>query len=635
MSEDNFGFYFEKQGLAGTQGPNDPSGEYFSSTEVAESLTREVIQNCLDARADPTKPVKVVFELRTMSTTEVPGISGLRAAFAGAIMATKNLQGAKYMQDAGTSAAKKVISVLRIGDYGTIGLGGTESVQDSQSALSTLTRSTGASLNDGQRGGSFGIGSAVGPFASQMRTVSYISLPTGKGTPVFAATTKLASHVDKDGIRRQGTGYFTNLDDTSDFQYLRGLDRLDGFQSRTEAGTDVYIFDYRDAQDDSGLLRIKRAAVENFFVAIERGRLVVEALTDEGGWTLDASTLKDVMESDELLSESVLPYFMALTEGDLVEAELPHVGTVELRVWVSDSLTKKYGTQVMRAPLMKVQIVPSAFHVPFAAVFICANETGNQVLRETEPPTHDKWSDRGPRANSKAVGGIKRFIREELGKLLPEHAGAKASIKGLAALLPQIAGVEEPGVAGDSPSAKNTPGNDESPVVLGRPELVVQDPNSSGQSIITIQRSGRSDPEATESGTTGKRGGDKPTPPDPRPPRPGPPTPVAPGEGRSRIRSREVRFRSFADSRSGESILVLTAFEDVEGDLELAALGGGEREVFSAELASVVLETATGLAPQDVKGAVIRDLKLKKDVPVRMHVVFMNGTRYRLGVKDE
>src|SRR5947208_1419663 len=78
-------------------------------------------------------------------------------------IATRGSQGHDRMLAARDFANRGAVTVLRISDYGTTGLRGSESVNDSRSPLSALTRGAGISANDGARGGSFGIGSAVGP----------------------------------------------------------------------------------------------------------------------------------------------------------------------------------------------------------------------------------------------------------------------------------------------------------------------------------------------------------------------------------------------------------------------------------------------------------------------------------------
>src|SRR5260370_32232290 len=45
-------------------------------------LAREVIQNSLDARVDPKKPVRVVLKLRQIKRADIPDVENLRRAFA-------------------------------------------------------------------------------------------------------------------------------------------------------------------------------------------------------------------------------------------------------------------------------------------------------------------------------------------------------------------------------------------------------------------------------------------------------------------------------------------------------------------------------------------------------------------------
>ena len=79
MKIDNYGFYFEKQGKSGYQGPIDPRQEYFKGLHADHAVVRETIQNTLD---NPGKnadgAIRMVFELSMMRTNEIPGIEKLR-----------------------------------------------------------------------------------------------------------------------------------------------------------------------------------------------------------------------------------------------------------------------------------------------------------------------------------------------------------------------------------------------------------------------------------------------------------------------------------------------------------------------------------------------------------------------------
>lgn len=629
---DEYGFYFEQAGLAGYQGPNDPSEEHFTGKDIEQSLAREMIQNSMDAKADGTGPVRVVFELSAVHTDAIPGIFGLRDAMAAAVEESRDLQGHEHVVTAFESACSTRVPVLRIRDYGTQGLTGSESRDHPHTPLSMLTRGTGASSNETWRGGSFGIGSSVGPLASKMRTVAYASKRRDDQDVIFASVSRLCSHRDGEGTPRLGTGYYTFLDDLSDFRYRRNPDSIDGFDSRKETGTDIYVYDYR-AAGGTGLLDVKRAAAENFMVAIHRGRLVVEGRTPTGGWRLDSETIAETIESDEVLRTELLPFYRALTETKAIPGNLRHTGEVQLYIHVDDTLEKKLGTQVMRKPLMKITTLQHTFHVPYAAVFICENDEGNQTLRDIEPATHDKWNDKGPRSNEAAVKEIKTFIRKELFEVVPQKLGKSTMIRGLARFLPLDLGQSGDDDTGAGTSPSDRAGSEtESSRRLGRPEkLGALDWQVQGRYSVSVSRQGTADQQADTTGRRGNRSGATTSADEERQDKE---TPAAEGDGRARIPSNHIGFRSFAEPEAGYATIVLRPLQDTEGDLELAALGSAGSDVYEAPISSVQRRTPEGLIDLEVHGATVRNLKLTEGEHVSLRVKFRHGSRYRLGVKN-
>ncbi|MEA3549239.1 hypothetical protein [Pseudarthrobacter sp. C1] len=626
-----YDFYFEAAGRAGYQGPNDPSGEYFTNKDLEQSLTREIIQNSMDAKSAHSSCVTVEFDLRAVATDEIPGIKTLRDSIAAALAASQDLQGRKYLAEALHSVESDVVPVLRIGDYGTKGLTGSESKDTPLTPLSTLTRSTGASSSEGSRGGSFGIGSAVGPLASKMRTVAYTSKPFDEDHIVFAAISKLASHRDNNNEWRQGTGYYTSLLE-NDFKYLRNPAPFGHFPARSVDGTDLFIFDYREAGRDSGLADVKRAAVENFMVAIHRGALVVKGRTEGHEWILNSETLSGAIDADDHLVRSARPFYRALTESEPVVATLKTVGEVELYLFVDDTLEKKLGTQVMRKPLMKVDVLNHTIHVPYAAIFICANDAGNSRLREIEPPTHDRWNDRGPRSDGAAVREIRKFIREELMRMIPQKLGKSASIKGLAKFLPIDLGAEEGKGIGGTRSSDRVPSEKESPRRLGRPEKLDHlDWRDQGAVSVPVSQYGAADGDSETEGRRGNKAGSASSGDGDRKDTD---SGGVLGDGRSRILPRTIKFRSFAEHTDGQSTVVVTALEDVNGDLELSAYGAGNADVYDVPIEKVMMRTASGMHELDVQGSTIRGLKLDRNQKINLQVTFGHGGRYRLGVKN-
>lgn len=625
-----FGYLFPKAGMVGFQGPNDPSGEFFTDVELEESLARELIQNALDARPeDSVKPVTVEFELSTAEVNDIPGILGLRQAVELALRDVEQLQGREKLEQAKASMHQAIVPVLRVSDFGTRGLEGSESLEFPKSALSALTRGTGVSSSAGYRGGSFGIGSAVGLVASRMRTVGYVSRPQYEDVNVYASASRLAGHRDGANVWRTRDGYFTNLAVKDDYEYLRFGGELAFFHPRSEPGTDVYIFDYVAAKSDPDLLSLMRSTVSNFLVAIHREALIVRGRSGTNEWVLNKETLADSFDLDDYLAKQVLPFYRALTQGEVIHGNLPTIGEVQLYVWPDDAMEKRLGTQYMRSPLMKVGMYdPASIPIPYAAVFICEDKDGNELLREIEPPTHNKWNDRGPRSNGKVVRQVRKFIRDELLQFVPDNIGDAITISGIERYLPLNLGTGSG--TGNGPGSNRTgaaPEDSETAVRLGKPAGPSPLHLARDLSVhVQVEQSGVATDGAGDDGRSGERGGgilDR------HKGRRDVERPVEPGEGSSLIDAGQVRLRSFVVG-DGVTRLVLRAESSVSGDLRLVAIGAGEN--FPVEVASATLSTPRGRHPLEVEGAVIKALELVQGSTMELDIRFANASRYRIGV---
>lgn len=462
----DFGFAFEKQGLGKNEGPVDPSEEYFTG-EPTESLVRETIQNSLDAKSSDT-PVRVVFELRTISTADVPDVETLRSVVSAAIPEYAKHQGAMLLTKASEDLEAPFVDVLRIGDYGTTGLEGSETLADSSSPLSALTRGSGVSSNEGDRGGSFGIGSKAGLAASSLRTVFFNSRTSETEPDVFAGYSRHASFTDPaDGERRVASGYYRDRRVTDDFNYLRGWTPFQPFEPRSEPGTDLYVMGYKDAANDPRLHDVRVAAARHFLVAIQWGRLVVQGVTDEGTWTLDSHNLEDFLKSSEDLRASIYPFLVALKDPEPYRTEHPELGELVLFVNEDDTLDRSLWTWAMRGRLMYVTSYKhTGISVPYAAIFVATSEIGNAKLRALEPPQHSAWEPKRAPGGNRVVDAVKAFIREGLRAKIKVQAGKRTTIRGLAKYLPSDSDLQRGRGEGHQPQAGN-PSDVESGALVG------------------------------------------------------------------------------------------------------------------------------------------------------------------------
>lgn len=629
MINSHFGFYFETAGRGASQGAITPAGQFFEGSLAEESLVRETGQNSIDARAGAA-PVTMVFELVDMSTASIPGIDGLRNHLAQVEEQTRESQGHDSMLLAHETAQQPSIPVLRIGDYGTKGLVGSESINDPKSSLSALTRGAGISADDGSRGGSFGIGSAVGPMASDMSTVLYTSLPLGTADVVFAGYSCLATHRDTDGTWRVGDGFFTDLNHEEDFRYLRDPEPVGPFAPRTAPGTDVFVLGYRKADTDPDLRHIKVAFMKNFLVAIDRGELVVKGRTSTAQWELNSENLKDHVVEDA----EVAAFYRAIKDPEPIVKTSKNFGKMSLYISVDDTLEKTLHTITMRTPLMKIDTFKhNSIPVRYAAVLECSDIQGNTLLRAMEPPQHHKWDPGRALNGAKLLNELKTFVREGLKSRVKQQIGDQVEVKGLSKYLPsELFEDKSKSVDATTGTPELGPGSDRESSTVRGAEGQVRTPLVGGRKSVPLGVRTAASSDGDSPTTKGKDTGG----PKKRKEKGG----VLPGEGQNgdgtaRITSGDVSFRSWSDASTGDICLALTAFEDIVGDLVLVALGPGGKTEDDYELPIVQssLTTAGVAIPLSIKGNVLSQLELKAGVRSQVRLKLSSNHRYRLGIK--
>lgn len=637
MNHGEYGFLFKPNGNE-EQGPSNSGEEIFSDDTVAQALARELGQNSLDAIAkDGAWPVTMVFELHRMKTSDIPDVDNLKRHLRAAL---NRYPDSPRLQQAVSTLEGDFIDVLRVGDYGTKGLSGSESIASKGSVLTALTRGSGVSVGKTDAGGSFGIGKSVGILSSLVRTEFWTTRTPSSNETVFAGCTQLTTHQtpSSDDPRKLlgPMGTYTLLSDTEDYHYRRSPAPLGPFPQRTEPGTDVYIVGYSDASDDPKLEQIRDAMIDNFMAAIMRGHLVVEGIADKGrGWRLDSDNLKRVidMTSDPDRRIVMQAFHNALLQTPIVKTD-KRLGEMKLYVNIDDSLPSKLNTIVMRKPLMKVRTYANtSITAKYAAVLECSSPQGNRILRGMEPVRHDDWQAARDKENgAAALRSIRKFILEELRKRVHRELGDEIIIKGLNTLLPselQIDGnPDRHGVR-----AANGPGSErESASLQGRESTPEPVSNTGGKSVsITLTKPAVSDGSGESVSTGRQRGGEAKRGKHVA----GIPASGKTGDGNSVIDGTNLSMRYWFDAKSGNYILVLRSRtgETEKGALRLtAALDGtfGNYTPFIEEATDI---SGTEPRPLKVQEGSISTVKVTGKRPTRLQVRIKGGIRLQLGVK--
>jgi len=440
-------------------GLNEPGIEFFKKSN---SLARETLQNSGDAADENgSQPVRVSFELVHLPRDLFPGVGELREIIVSCREYVLKSCGndeerskewaQAWFENALRLLDQSLIPVLRIRDENTTGLEGGE--QDENKPWFRLIKKQGSGAMHGVGGGTFGIGQRA-PFAfSQLRTVFY-STRTRSGGHAFIGKSILSSF-RKDGRVFRNIGFWgVPLEDSDEgVRALREADDVPEFFRRATTGTDLYVMGF-DSQDWRA--RLTESVLINFFAAIQGGSLVVEitgegtsqkisrdniekfvesrieqAMKDAGG---KKSAQKEVQES----LGATLHYLRALASpenGKPFELKHPKLGLMKLYVKRDQNALSK--TVFMRRPRIAVFEKTQRLTDGHAAVFLCEEKEGNEILARMEDPAHKDWDqDRYPNDRN-LLADIRKFVRDSLTSLAQRDPDEQQDVPSLGQYLPE------------------------------------------------------------------------------------------------------------------------------------------------------------------------------------------------------
>lgn len=578
-------------------------------------IARETIQNAVDARLDYAKPVTVIFERLACPVSALPGhmmlldrVRRCREFVSGQVKAEKFFQNAIRLLEGGK------LQVLKISDYNTKGLSGSD--EDRDGNWYRLVRVTGTSSAKGVEGGSFGIGKGAPIAASSLRTVFYSSIDD-KGRAVFQGKARLVSHYDKDHDVRRGVGLYG----VDGYKAVRDADAIPDFFRRKERGTDIFVMGYRSNADWQQ--KIIRSVLENFWLAILSGGLEV-IVKDVKLNTINKNTLREMLEEYE--AERAKFFYESVTNPTQEFTEdLKNLGKVSLFVRKQDGFPNKI--MMVRKPKMLVEERRSwVLREPHAGVCICDDDRGNSLLKELEPPAHDKW-DRGRAPDVEnglvALQELDAFIRRSLKSLGEAVTSEPQDIPGLDRYLPDSEDRDYASQVGAEPLDTTELFSEEE---TGREIGSMKEPTAAEVETVlrhaTVVKSPATGIGVGRGGANESSGGD----------RPGTSGGEEPGAGDSeRIRTADIRFRSFVQkAKDGfEYHFVITGREDCRGAIRLIAVG--DDGSYPVEIESA--KDATAGRRYDVSGPMIKGISVESGKTARLAVKLSSKKKYALGIE--
>jgi hypothetical protein len=616
-------WYFPSTDGGDEQGINDTLRETFEG-DHERYVARESIQNSMDARVDDTQPVRVRFERFDIPTSEIPGVDSLRDTIVRATEYAGSEDRVGTYEAAMNVLNQETVSVLKISDYNTTGLGGGDQ-KDGGKGWYKLVRATGVNQMSGVGGGSFGIGKGAPFAASILRTVFYSTF-NEEGQHAFQGKARLSSFLNDDNDVRQGTGQFGLIvKDVKGVASVRDRELIPSTFCREDRGTDVYVVGYQTMEQDWKKLLLN-SILNNFWAAIHFDDLNVELVDGEEVLSINSDNLGELMsEYAGGVEDSLTFYETVLNSDHNIEDNLPLLGRVKLFVRMRPGLPKK--VQMMR--MSKMVVATKNYRVlpePYAAVFICDDPEGNKKLRELEPPTHDEWiAKRNKEFGKQVIKEMDDWMRKRLKEFAGNNSTEPEDIVGVSEYLPEIEERDDmkPYTGGDG-EVMNTGTDEETAHEIGaireeKPynETVIRDKEVS---IVTSAGTGEVEPVI-------RRG-------DPKPSKPTPPSDetVDPKEEGSvpLIDTASLTFRAREIVRQGNKMyqIVLSSNEDESGSIRLMAVGDDNE--YPVEIDNVEDDTGKTYAISD---AYIRGIDLKQNERLKLWVQLKQHKRYVLGVE--
>lgn len=434
---------FPSTGGGSISGLNETGITQFKSLPM-QSVTKETLQDSLDARASTNKPAIVKFSVFSMPRADLPDVEGLTKIFnLGEEYWENHNEAKKFFTEGKELLLQDTITIMAIQDYNTKGLSNISSSKDGANTGGwvALVRSTGITEKGPNASGSFGIGKHAPFAASKLQTVIYGTLNEDMKIG-FQGVSKIASFRDMDGEITQGTGYF-GYAKQNDFIPVTKQQDIPRLFRRTQQGTDKFIIGLNE--DKNWEAEVLAETVSSFMMAILENKLEVFI----GDFHLTKKTFPQAIKKIEQYSPDhlAIQFYEALTSPNHKKI----VGTfktdegkneeIELYLLAAEGLKRRI--VLYRGTGMKIYD-RGQFRTPieFSGVMVVKGDRLNAVLRKMEPPTHDKWDPNLFKENIKYAKKLHReinaWLNEQTRNLIDVSDVESIELKGLEKLLPDV-----------------------------------------------------------------------------------------------------------------------------------------------------------------------------------------------------
>lgn len=435
------------------------SGIQFFNDDTLLSLAREICQNSLDAKNDKnTDPVVVEFHSFRLKKENIMGYDDFLNIIDKEIdYAKKYYKNDKnpvnFYSEAKRSLEKEELLCLRISDFNTSGLTGSDREIDSK--WDRLVKSEGFSDNPTTSGGSFGIGKNAAFACSKLHTVFYSTLDA-TGLVASQGVSKLSSCELDNGNITQGTGYFGMV---KEVEHGVNLDRMqsqlyidDSFTERNNPGTDIYVLGFDDKnksneivgdENEGWVIDIAASIIDNYFVSILDNKLIVKI----NDMVLNSETILEKFNyiytnNVELFNQYTVDYFNILTteQYETKHETFSMFEPDDVSFDIAFNPNFKNRVAIIKGTGMKIFDKDKLPQISFyCGVLNLIGKEVNAYFRQMENPKHDEWYPskmKDEKEARKQYNKLFDFVRATIRKYVESSVPESMDAEGVGEFLP-------------------------------------------------------------------------------------------------------------------------------------------------------------------------------------------------------
>jgi len=411
------------------QGYTNSGIETFRGAELIDNLAREICQNSLDAKDTSLKePVVVEFELQTVNKSDYSLFQEYENCIAGCRTFWEKNPEKKVMsfiERVEAVLAKDQVKILRISDYNTTGLTGSNASGNEKSKWIALVNADGVSAEkDASAGGSYGIGKNA-PFACSDISVVFYNTYAKDDKKAFQGVARAATLYKDDNkmVATQGIGHYRSTESYRAITSEIDCCFRDKF-TRDKYGTDIIIVGCEKLNENNDWQdKLEQAIVRNFLLAIRENKLVVKI----GNKTINSENLKNIIDDCRTKTSNTamqtVRFFDTIAEPENGVKTETVIENNDLEIYLKSDKNYKREIANFRTTGMLVGIDFRRMMQNFTAVVVVRGEKLGEILRLTEPPKHNKWDYKliEDKEESKKAKKYIDDIREKVRKLIDEN----------------------------------------------------------------------------------------------------------------------------------------------------------------------------------------------------------------------